>query len=119
LRMRAPGMKLTQMPLFAWYMLVTAGMMLLGFPPLILGSILLELERAFGWPFYDPNLGGDPVLWQHLFWLFGHPEVYIIFVPAAGMVTVMLSTFCSRPVVAYRCVVVRLLSSGLLGMLLW
>ena len=119
LRMRAPGMKLTQMPLFAWYMLVTAGMMLLGFPPLILGSILLELERAFGWPFYDPNLGGDPVLWQHLFWLFGHPEVYIIFVPAAGMVTVMLSTFCSRPVVAYRWVVASLLSIGVLSMLLW
>lgn len=119
LRMRAPGMKLTRMPLFAWYMLVTAGMMLLGFPPLILGSILLELERAFGWPFYDPGLGGDPVLWQHLFWLFGHPEVYIIFVPAAGMVTVMVSTFASRPVVAYGWVVASVVTIGVLSMLLW
>ncbi|NGR09575.1 cytochrome c oxidase subunit I [bacterium SGD-2] len=119
LRMRAPGMRLTRMPLFAWYMLVTAGMMLLGFPPLILGSILLELERAFGWPFYDPVAGGDPVLWQHLFWLFGHPEVYIIFVPAAGMVTAMLSTFCARPIVAYRWVVASVVSIGVLSMLLW
>ncbi|HLT98114.1 MAG TPA: cytochrome c oxidase subunit I [Burkholderiaceae bacterium] len=119
LRMRAPGMKLTRMPLFAWYMLVTAAMMLLGFPPLILGSILLELERAFGWPFYDPALGGDPVLWQHLFWLFGHPEVYIIFVPAAGMVTVMVATFASRPIVAYRWVVASVVSIGILSMVLW
>ena len=119
LRMRAPGMRLTQMPLFAWYMLVTAGMMLLGFPPLILGSILLELERAFGWPFYAPTLGGDPVLWQHLFWLFGHPEVYIIFVPAAGMVSVMVSTFAGRPIVAYRWVVASLVAIGVLSMVLW
>lgn len=119
LRMRAPGMKLSQMPLFAWYMLVTAGMMLLGFPPLILGSILLELERAFGWPFYDPSLGGDAVLWQHLFWLFGHPEVYIIFVPAAGMVTAMLPTFAGRPVVAYRWVVASVVTIGILSMVLW
>jgi cytochrome c oxidase subunit I+III len=119
LRMRAPGLRLTRMPLFAWYMLVTAGMMLLGFPPLILGSILLELERAFGWPFYDPARGGDPVLWQHLFWLFGHPEVYIIFVPAAGMVTVMLSTFVSRPIVAYGWAVASVVAIGVLSMLLW
>lgn len=119
LRMRAPGMKLSHMPLFAWYMLVTAAMMLLGFPPLILGSILLELERAFGWPFYDPTLGGDPVLWQHLFWLFGHPEVYIIFVPAAGMVSVMLATFAARPIVAYRWVVASVVTIGVLSMVLW
>ena len=85
LKMRAPGMSLDRMPIFAWYMLVTAFMMLLGFPPLILGSILLEIERAFGLPFFDPARGGDPLLWQHLFWLFGHPDVYIIFLPAAGV----------------------------------
>ena len=61
------------MPIFAWYMLVTAVMILVGFPPLILGSILLEIERAFDLPFFDPTRGGDPLLWQHLFWLFGHP----------------------------------------------
>ncbi|MFA7670012.1 MAG: cytochrome c oxidase subunit I [Burkholderiaceae bacterium] len=119
LRMRAPGMKLSQMPLFAWYMLVTAAMMLVGFPPLILGSILLELERAFGWPFYDPLLGGDPLLWQHLFWLFGHPEVYIIFMPAAGMVSAMLPSFVGRPIVGYRWVVASVVAMGVLSMVLW
>src|SRR5690606_18312520 len=79
LRVRAPGMSLDRMPILAWYLLITAFMMLFGFPPLILGSILLELERAFDLPFFDPSRGGDSLLWQHLFWLFGHPEVYIIF----------------------------------------
>ncbi|MCL4183059.1 MAG: cbb3-type cytochrome c oxidase subunit I, partial [Burkholderiaceae bacterium] len=79
LRTRATGMALHQMPVFAWAMLVTSMMIIVGFPPLILGSILLELERAAGWAFFDPARGGDPLLWQHLFWLFGHPEVYIIF----------------------------------------
>ena len=90
LKMRAPGMSLLRMPIFGWYMLVTAGMMLIGFPPLILGSILLEMERAFDLPFFDPTRGGDPLLWQHLFWLFGHPEVYIIFLPAAGVLSTMI-----------------------------
>ena len=84
LKMRAPGMSLDRMPIFGWYILVTALMMLVAFPPLILGSILLETERAFGLPFFDPTRGGDALLWQHLFWLFGHPDVYIILLPMAG-----------------------------------
>jgi cytochrome c oxidase subunit I+III len=71
-------------------------MMLFGFPPLILGSILLELERAFDLPFFDPTRGGDPLLWQHLFWLFGHPEVYIIFLPAAGVLSTIIPTLRAR-----------------------
>src|SRR5690606_7746719 len=78
LRYRAAGMSLDKLPIFAWYMLVVAVMILTGFPPMILGSILLELERAFGLPFFQAAEGGDSLLWQHLFWLFGHPEVYII-----------------------------------------
>ena len=92
LKTRAPGMTLGKMPIFAWYMLVTAGMIMIGMPAVIAADILLELERAFGMPFYDATRGGDPLLWQHLFWLFGHPEVYIIFLPAAGMVSMMLPT---------------------------
>src|SRR5690606_39797063 len=76
LRTRANGMALHKMPLYAWYLLVMAMMLVVGFPPLILGSILLELERAANMPFFDVARGGDPLLWQHLFWLFGHPEVY-------------------------------------------
>ena len=107
------------MPIFAWYMLVVAGMMLVGFPPLILGSILLEAERAFDLPFFDPTRGGDPLLWQHLFWLFGHPEVYIIFLPAAGMVSTFLPVFAGRPLAGYRAVVVSVIAMGFISFGLW
>src|SRR5260370_24712797 len=81
LKMRAPGMSLDRMPIFGWYMLVTALMMVVAFPPLILGSILLETERAFGLPFFDPTRGRDALLWQHLVWLFAHPAASLIFPP--------------------------------------
>lgn len=119
LRLRAPGMKLTQMPLFAWYMLGTVAMMLAGFPPLILGSVLLELERAFGWPFFDPARGGDPLLWQHLFWLFGHPEVYIIFLPAAGVISTILPVLCRTKIVGYGAIVAAILGLVFLSFGLW
>ncbi|WP_029011635.1 cytochrome c oxidase subunit I [Niveispirillum irakense] len=119
LKLRAPGMSLERMPIFAWYMLVVAGMMLLGFPPLILGSILLELERAFDLPFFDPTRGGDPLLWQHLFWLFGHPEVYIIFLPAAGAVSTILPVFAGRPLAGYRAVVIAVIAMAFLSFGLW
>ena len=90
LRYRAAGMSLSRMPIFAWYILVVAVMILTAFPPMILGSLLLEVERALDWPFFQVENGGDPLLWQHLFWLFGHPEVYIIFLPAAGMIATIL-----------------------------
>ncbi|MFL9828500.1 cytochrome c oxidase subunit I [Rhodoplanes sp. SY1] len=119
LKLRAPGMSLDKMPLLAWYLLVTAFMMLFGFPPLILGSILLETERAFGLPFFDPTRGGDPLLWQHLFWLFGHPEVYIIFIPAAGMVTTILPVFAGREIVGYSWIVISLVALAFLSFGLW
>ncbi|MBU0829903.1 MAG: cytochrome c oxidase subunit I, partial [Gammaproteobacteria bacterium] len=119
LRTRAAGMALHQIPIFAWAMLVTSMMIITGFPPLILGSILLELERAAGWAFFDPTRGGDAVLWQHLFWLFGHPEVYIIFIPAAGIVSTIVPVFARRPLVGYRWVVISLVSIGFLSFGLW
>lgn len=119
LKIRAPGMSLGRMPIFAWYMLVVGAMMLFAFPPLILGSILLELERAFGLPFFDPERGGDPLLWQHLFWLFGHPEVYIIFLPAAGVLSVLIPVFAGHPLVGYRTVVVAIVSMAFLSFGLW
>jgi len=119
LRLRAAGMRLSRMPLFAWYMLVTSAMILVGFPPLILGSILLEVERAFGWPFFDVARGGDPLLWQHLFWMFGHPEVYIIFLPAAGLVSAMLPAFARRPVVGYPWIVASVVGMGIVSFALW
>ncbi len=119
LRQRAPGMKLTQMPLFAWYMLGTSAMMLVGFPPLIAGSVLLEIERAFDWPFFDPARGGDPLLWQHLFWLFGHPEVYIIFLPAAGVMSMMIPVLCRTTILGYGAIVAAILGLVFLSFGLW
>ncbi len=119
LRQRAPGMKLTQMPLFAWYILGTSVMMLVGFPPLILASVLLEVERAFGWPFFDVARGGDPLLWQHLFWLFGHPEVYIIFLPAAGVLSTLIPVLCRTQIVGYGAIVASILALVFLSFGLW
>ena len=119
LKTRASGMTLAKMPLFAWYMLVTAGMIMIGMPAVIAADILLELDRAFGTPFYDATRGGDPLLWQHLFWLFGHPEVYIIFLPAAGMVSMMLPTLARTRVVGYTWVVMAAVSIGFLSFGLW
>ncbi|MGQ0655723.1 MAG: cytochrome c oxidase subunit I [Betaproteobacteria bacterium] len=119
LRTRAPGMTLDRMPVFAWSMLVFAAMIVFAFPAIILATILLELERAFGWPFFDPVRGGDPLLWQHLFWFFGHPEVYIIFLPAAGMVSMIVPAMARAPLVGYRLVVAALLGTGFLSFGLW
>lgn len=116
---RAPGMSLTRMPIFAWYILATTFMIAVGFPPLIIGSIMLESERLLGLPFFDPTGGGDPLLWQHLFWIFGHPEVYIIFLPAAGMVATMVPTFVGRPLVGYYLIVAAIVSMAFLSMGLW
>lgn len=119
LRTRAPGMTLDKMPMFAWAMLVFAVMIILGFPAVILGTLLLELERALAWPFFDPVRGGDPLLWQHLFWFFGHPEVYIIFLPAAGLMSMMVATIAQTPLVGYRLVVLALVSTGFISFGVW
>ena len=119
MRTRTSGMALHQMPLFAWYILVVGLMIVFGFPPLILASILLEVERAANLPFFDVARGGDPILWQHLFWLFGHPEVYIIFLPAAGIISTILPVFCQRPIVGYRWVVMGVVLTGFISFGLW
>jgi cytochrome c oxidase subunit I+III len=119
LKTRAPGMAIQRMPLFAWYILATAFMIAFGFPPLILASVLLELERAFGFVFYNPELGGDPLLWQHLFWLFGHPDVYIIFLPAVGVVSTLIPTFARRPIVGYIWIVLAVIGTAFLSFGLW
>ncbi len=119
LRTRAPGMSLDKMPIFAWTMLIFAGMIVFAFPAVILATMLLELERAFGWPFFVAEKGGDPLLWQHLFWFFGHPEVYIIFLPAAGMVSMIVPTMARSPLVAHDLIVVALIATGFFSFGLW
>jgi cytochrome c oxidase subunit I+III len=119
LRNRAPGMTLDRMPLFAWAMLVFAAMIVFAFPAVIWATVLLELERAFGWPFFIAEKGGDPLLWQHLFWFFGHPEVYIIFLPAAGMVSMIIPAMVQTRLVGYGLVAMALVGTGFLSFGLW
>lgn len=119
LKCRPPGMRINLIPLYAWYVLVAAAMILFAFPPLIAGSMLLEVERAFGWPFFDATRGGDPLLWQHLFWLFGHPEVYIIFLPSVALIVMIVPTFVRRPIVGYSWIVLAAVGTGFLSFGLW
>jgi cytochrome c oxidase subunit I+III len=119
LKCRPPGMRINLIPLYSWYVLVAAVMVLFAFPPLIAGTILLELERAFHWPFFDPARGGDPLLWQHLFWIFGHPEVYIIFLPSIALVAMIVPTFARTPIVGYGWIVLAAVGTGFLSFGLW
>ena len=119
LRTRAPGMSLDKMPIFAWSMLVFAVMIVIAFPAVILGTLLLEIERAFNWPFFDATRGGDPLLWQHLFWFFGHPEVYIIFLPAAGMMSMIVATVAQTQLVGYRLIVLAMVATGFISFGVW
>jgi cytochrome c oxidase subunit I+III len=119
LRTRPPGMTLDRMPIYVWAMLVVGGMIIFAFPAVIAATALLELERAFDWPFFVAAREGDPVLWQHLFWLFGHPDVYIIFLPAAGLVSMMVATLAGRELVGYRWVVASLITTGTVSFALW
>ena len=119
LRTRAPNMTLDRMPMFAWAMLVFAVMIILAFPAVILCTMLLEVQRAFNWPFFDPTRGGDPMLWQHLFWFFGHPEVYIIFLPAAGLMSMMVTTVARTKLIGYRLNVLALVATGFISFGVW
>ncbi|MDQ3963340.1 MAG: cytochrome c oxidase subunit I [Actinomycetota bacterium] len=119
LKMRAPGMTLGRMPLFVWAMLVTSFMILFAFTPLIVGSLLLELDRGFGTQFFDPQQGGSSLLWQHIFWIFGHPEVYIQFLPATGIVSMVLPALVRRRIVGYTWIVGSFVAIGFLSFGLW
>ena len=119
LKQRAPGMSLDRIPLFVWSMLVTAFLIILAMPAIMVASTSLILDRLVGTHFYNPTEGGDVLLWQHLFWFFGHPEVYIIFLPAVGMISTMIETFSGRPVFGYLPLVLALVGTGILAFGLW
>ncbi|MBP0445403.1 cytochrome c oxidase subunit I [Roseomonas sp. SSH11] len=119
LKQRAPGMRLDRIPLFVWASFVTSLVVILAMPAIVLASTMLILDRLVGTHFYNPSEGGDALLWQHLFWFFGHPEVYIIFLPATGMISSMLPTFVRRPVFGYLALVLAMVSIGLLSFGLW
>ncbi|MET3997056.1 cytochrome c oxidase subunit I+III [Bradyrhizobium sp. S3.9.2] len=118
-KQRAPGMTLDRIPVFVWAMLVTSFLVIMAMPAIMVASTSLILDRLVGTHFFNPAEGGDVLLWQHLFWFFGHPEVYIIFLPAAGMVSTMLEPFARRRAFGYLGLVMALIATGILAFGLW
>ncbi|HEX2027413.1 MAG TPA: cytochrome c oxidase subunit I [Nitriliruptorales bacterium] len=118
-KMRAPGMTVSRLPIFVWGIVVMSFMMVFALPAVTLAQVLLEFDRVFGFNFFDPGSGGDPVLFQHLFWLWGHPEVYIVFVPATGAVSMIVASLSRTPLAGYLLVATALVAIGFFSFGVW
>ncbi len=116
---RAPGMRMFRMPMFTWTILVTSVLILFAFPSVTAALAMLFIDRHFGGGFFDPTQGGDPVLWQHLFWFFGHPEVYILILPYFGIMSEVVPVFSSKPLFGYRLMVLAVVAIAGLSMGVW
>jgi cytochrome c oxidase subunit I+III len=118
-KMRAPGMTLNRIPIFVWAQVVTSFMVMFAMPAVMLSSTALILDRLVSTHFFDVERGGDALLWQHLFWFFGHPEVYIIFIPGTGLVSTIITAFSRRHIFGYLAIVLSLVSTAFMGFGLW
>ncbi|UYZ14155.1 cytochrome c oxidase subunit I [Brevibacillus sp. WF146] len=119
INMRAPGMTFMRMPLFTWTSFVTSGLILFAFPAITVGLVLLMFDRLFGGNFFNPDAGGNILIWQHLFWIFGHPEVYILILPAFGIISEVVSTFSKKRLFGYSSMVFATALIGFLGFMVW
>ncbi len=119
INMRAPGMTYMRMPMFTWASFITSGLILFAFPVITVGLVELTFDRIFGGAFFDVSRGGNPMLWQHLFWIFGHPEVYILILPAFGIISDVVSTFSSKRLFGYSSMVFATALIGFLGFMVW
>ncbi len=118
-KLRAPGMSISRMPLYVWAILATSFAVIFALPSLTAANVLLELDRRFQFHFFDPSHGGDVVLWQHLFWIFGHPDVYIIFLPAVGIVSAIIPVFARRSIIGYVFLALATMAVAIVGFGVW
>ncbi len=116
---RAPGMKMFDVPIVVWFIVVASILFMASVGPLVAGAVMLLMDQQFGTGFYDPNRGGDPILWQHLFWFFGHPEVYVVFLPAMGIVAEIITVFARKKLFAYKTVLYTAFGTGVLSFFVW
>ncbi|WJQ80791.1 cytochrome c oxidase subunit I [Brevibacillus brevis] len=119
INMRAPGMTFMRMPMFTWTSFITSGLILFAFPAITVGLVLLMFDRLFGGNFFNPDAGGNVVIWEHLFWIFGHPEVYILILPAFGVISEVVSTFSRKRLFGYSSMVFATALIGFLGFMVW
>ncbi len=118
-KLRAPGLGLLRMPMFCWAQLVTSVLLLFSIPVVTAGLVMIFIDRNYGGGFFEPALGGNPILWQHVFWFFGHPEVYILILPAFGIISEIVPVFSRKPLFGYRAFVIATASIGALGFTVW
>lgn len=116
---RAPGMKAFDIPMAVWMIVIASILFMCSVGPLVAGAVMLMFDQQVGTGFFDPDRGGDPVLWQHLFWFFGHPEVYVVLLPALGFVAEIITTFSRKRLFAYRTVLYTTIGTGVLSFFVW